>query len=356
MLTRAAIALMCALTLVSGGGAALTMRAASRPGIVSLDLRTHREHVFPPGDLAGLSPEGRRIAFARNQDNKECLLRVQRLDGSHTHMLVRTPLPVCIGEPRWSPDGRTIAYVRFDPGCKSGPPACHGAVQLWLVRPATGLPRLLSDDAHSPAWAPDSRRLAFPTEVDGAAGLARLTVSSADGSVRATFEPTRSIDSLSWSPDGGTLFYSTNATSFPQFGDGDIHAVDPATGRDRVVAAGIDPKSSADGRFLSFTHLDGKRGADLDGRRATLVVVHEGKPHVVLSRRHFSYFFAHAWSRRGHLLACATTNSYGQSRIFVYDPDRPKLLRAVTGWSYGPVPSIAWSRDGRRLLFVRTAG
>jgi hypothetical protein len=40
----------------------------------------------------------------------------------------------------------------------------------------------------------------------------------------------------------------------------------------------------------------------------------------------------------------------------VSDPDRRKPLRAVTRWTYGPVPSIAWSADGRRLLFVCTVG
>lgn len=336
---------VAALVAVSGGWSSTTPAALPRPGIVSLDLRTHAEHLFPLRDLAGLSPEGRRIAFVTSPGN-HYQLRVQRLDGSHDHVLVRMRWPLSMGEPRWSPNGRTIAYLRFDPACPTGPPGCHGAVQLWLVRPAGGPPKLLSDDADGAAWAPDSQRLAFGAEVDAGAGLARLTVASPDGFGRVAFGQPRSIFSLSWSPDGSTLFYSTNSTGFPQFGDGAIHAVDPATGGDHIIAAGLDPKSSADGKFLSFVHLHGKR--------VTLLVLHNGKPRVVLSRPNF--FFAHAWSRRGHLLAFAATNRFGQDRVFVYDPDRAKPLRAVTRWGYGPVRSIAWSRDGRRILFERVNG
>jgi Tol biopolymer transport system component len=153
-------------------------------GIVSLDLRTHKERLFPLGDLAALSPEGGRLAEARNPDNKECVLRVHHLDRSHDHVLVRTTFPVCPGDPRWSPDGRMIAYSLFTK-CAVGAPGCH-PVQLWLVGTSGGAPRLLSNDAGTAAWAPASKRLAFPGELDGG-GRSRLTVENRDGSARVAF-------------------------------------------------------------------------------------------------------------------------------------------------------------------------
>jgi len=344
MVTRAATAgalAVSALMLVSGSGAAPT---ASRPGIVSLDLRTHKEQVFPIGDLAALSPEARRIAVVENLGNKEYRLRLRRLDGSHDRMLVRTPFPVFLGDPRWSPDGRTIAYLRFDPGCGTGPPACHGAVQLWLVRTAGGPPRLLSDDAGTAAWAPDSQRLAFPGELEGA-GRSRLTVENRDGSDRAALGGRVYIYSLSWSGDG-RLVYSTNSPYFQDPNPGEIHSVAVGTGRDRVVAPGVDPESSHDGRFLSFIQRK--------ENRRTLCLLRNGKPRVILSGPNLE--FVHAWSRTGHRLAFAITNRFGQAKVFVYDPGWAKPLRAVTRGRYGPVRSIAWSPDGRRLLFVRTSG
>jgi Tol biopolymer transport system component len=79
-----------------------------------------------------------------------------------------------------------------------------------------------------------------------------------------------------------------------------------------------------------------------------------GKVRVILSRPNLD--FVHAWSRTGNRLAFAITNRFGQAKLFVYDPGRPKPLRVVTRGRYGPVPSIVWWPDGWRLLFVRTRG
>jgi Tol biopolymer transport system component len=140
--------------------------------------------------------------------------------------------------------------------------------------------------------------------------------------------------------------YSTNSPHFQDPNPGEIHSVAVGTGRDRVVAAGVDPASSHDGKVLSFIQRK--------GNRRTLCLLRDGKLRVILSRPNLD--FVHAWSRTGHRLAFAITNRFGQAKVFVYDPGRPKPLRAVTRGQYGPVRSIAWSPDGRRLLFVRTTG
>jgi Tol biopolymer transport system component len=332
-----------AATSLGAGGAAPGARAVPRAGIVSLDLRTHKERVFPLGDLDALSPEGRRLAEARNPDNKECLLFVNRLDGSHRHVLARTTFPACPAYPRWSPNGRTIAYSLFTK-CGPASPTCH-PVQLWLVRTSGGPPRLLTNDAGTVAWAPGAQRLAFPGELDSA-GRSRLTVENVDGSASLAFGSRHEIYSVSWSADGRRVLYSTNSPYFQNGGTGEIHAVSVARGTDSMVASGVDPAWSRDGRFLSFI----RRTCN----RTTLFLQHNRKLRVVLSRPNFT--FVHAWSRRGHLLAFGATNRFGQARIFVYDPDRREPLYAVTRWNYGPVPSIAWSPGGKRLLFVRTRG
>ena len=332
-----------AATSLGAGRAAPTARAVPRAGIVSLDMRTHKERVFPLGDLAALSPEGARLAEAQNPDNKECVLYVHRLDGSHRRVLVRTTFPACPGNPRWSPDGRMIAYSLFTK-CTVGAPGCH-PVQLWLVRTSGGAPSLLSNDAGTAAWAPASKRLAFPGELDGG-GRSRLTVENRDGSAKVAFGSRHEIYSVSWSGDGRKVLYSTNAPYFQNGGTGEIHGVSVATGKDSVVASGVDPAWSRDGRFLSFIRRTGSR--------TTLFLMDGRKVRTILGQR--NHDFVHAWSRRGHRLAFAITNRFGQAKVFVYDPGRSRPLSAVTRGRYGPVRSIAWSPDGRRLLFVRTNG
>jgi Tol biopolymer transport system component len=330
-----------ALGLVGGGAAEPAARTVTRTGIVSLDLRTHKERVFPDGDLAALSPEGRRVAEALNPDNKGCVLRVHHLDGTHRRVLVRMALPACAAYPRWSPDGRMIAYSLY---CLLATPTCP-EVQLWLVRTSGGPPTLLSEGASTAAWASDSQRLAFPGEVD-VAGRSRLTVENRDGSARAAFGSRHEIYSVSWSADGRKVLYSTNAPYFQNGGTGEIHSVVVSAGTDSVVASGVDPAWSRDGRFLSFIRRT--------GARTTLFLKEGRKVRTILSQRHLDV--VHAWSRTGHRLAFAITNRFDQAKVFVYDPGWPKPLRAVTRGRYGPVRSIAWSPDGRRLLFVRTNG
>jgi len=335
------LALLTAATSPGAGGDAPTV---PRTGIVSLDLRTHKERVFPlGGDLAALSPEGGRVAGAKNPDNKQCLLYVHRLDGSRRRVLVRTTFPACPADPRWSPDGRMIAYSLFTK-CAVGAPGCH-PVQLWLVRTSGGAPTLLSNDAGTVAWAPASKRLAFPGEFDGG-GLSRLTVENRDGSARVAFGSRHEIYSISWSEDGRKVLYSTNSPYFQNGGTGEIHVVSVATGKDSVVASGVDPAWSRDGKYLSYIRRT--------GNRTTLFLQGGRKVRTILSRPNFA--FVHAWSRMGHRLAFAATNRFGQARIFVYDPGRSKPLRPVTRWSYGSVPSITWARDGHRILFARAAG
>src|SRR5689334_3413737 len=79
------------------------------------------------------------------------------------------------GEPRWSPDGRWIAFVAKRPG--------HGAEQgddepqVYLIAPDGGEARRLTDiptGASGIQWFPDSRRLAFISWVWPDTGIGKL--------------------------------------------------------------------------------------------------------------------------------------------------------------------------------------
>ena len=137
----------------------------------------------------------------------------------------RSPLTKGPGDrsPRWSPDGRWLAFLRAD----DGPP------QVWLLPVGGGEAAQLTElplGAGEPAWSPDSSRIAVtaPELPEGAAPedpvvVTRL-VSKADGSGRLgpmsvhahavdvqTRETTRLtsgdhvVRDLAWSPDGSQL-------------------------------------------------------------------------------------------------------------------------------------------------------
>jgi Tol biopolymer transport system component len=313
----------------------------SREGIFSLDLRTHSERRFQLVALGfELSPDRRRMAYIIREGNEDLQLRVRRLDGSMDHLLLESPIPSFLGDPSWSPDGRTIAF-RWDP---TGGTNASGT-GLWLMRTSGGPPQKLVDNAWDAAWAPDSRRLAFPGQMDNA-GQPVLTVENVDGSERQMFGSPTPITSLSWSGDGTKLLYSTNewGTPWPGVGSaGDIHVVTPASGLDSVIAKGWTPVWSDDGKLISFVRTT-KKGMTLfllRGKRTNAIMI-----------RPKGYFVA-AWSRHGHRLAIGATDRYGQSRVYLLDADKGTRPRPVTPRAYGGIRSIAWSPDGRRLIFLR---
>jgi Tol biopolymer transport system component len=114
-----------------------------------------------------VSPDGARVAFVvttidEGADEYRSRIWVVATDGTGS------PRPLTSGEkadtaPRWSPDGRRLAFL----STRGGKP------QLYLLDLDGGEARKLTDlkgGAGEPAWSPDGRRLAFAAPVGGQAG------------------------------------------------------------------------------------------------------------------------------------------------------------------------------------------
>ncbi|HEY1763519.1 MAG TPA: S9 family peptidase [Opitutaceae bacterium] len=109
-----------------------------------------------------VSPDGRRIAFVvsdvhmSENNTSSCLWVVSAEGGEQPHQLTRTGRHD--SHPRWSPDGRWIAF-------ESDRDAGH---QIWLLPVDGGESRRvtsLSTSAGQPTWSRDGRRLAFVSGV-----------------------------------------------------------------------------------------------------------------------------------------------------------------------------------------------
>jgi Tol biopolymer transport system component len=151
-----------------------------------------------------------------------------------------------------SPDGRTLVLVTAGRGLTrlaladlDGPLPLRGAAG---VRPLT---EFTADQLAGPRWSPDGARIAVSAWRPG--GEQEIRVLARDGSVLAHVGFPGALDGApAWSPDGGTLFFSSDVT-----GIFNIFAWDARTGAvaqvTNVLGGAFSPAPAPDGRRLCFT-------------------------------------------------------------------------------------------------------
>lgn len=169
------------------------------------------------------SPDGTRLAYQSDR-NGQSDIYVSTLTTTITGTLalgeVRlTPWQGNHETPKWSPDGRLIA---FDSDLDVDAPV-HASINLYLMNADGTSPRRIFSHAESPAWSADDKALAF-NGLRG--GRWQIMVMNADGSGYRTLA-TGPADARypTWSADGRWLAFAGNAT-----GHWEIYAVPTAGG------------------------------------------------------------------------------------------------------------------------------
>ena len=149
-----------------------------------------------PGDAyADISPDGKRVAFVRAESEAEHVY-VALMSGGPATRLIDEPASV----PRWSPDGRLIA---FSPN--------RGYDGVFVVRPDGTGRRRVTERGGWPIWWPDSRQIAYRRV--GPDGNQVVEIVPLEGGVPRRLETLRFNDTnepIAISPDA-TLIATTNA-------------------------------------------------------------------------------------------------------------------------------------------------
>jgi len=299
-----------ALLVLCAASAALAQPATPPPPPAPADAQPQR--AFTGRDLFSLeaandpqiSPDGRWIAYVRKSNDimtdraRSTIWLIEVASGT------QAPLAAGAGNhmaPRWSPDGKRLAYVSAD----------GGAAQLhvmWLADRTSARITGLPDSPGSVAWSPDGRRIAYtmrvpgtdthlgrapdkpegakwadPLEVidrvtyraDGAGylepGFDHLFVVPADGGAprQLTFGSFDDGGPLSWSPDGRTILFSANRHDDWELKpiNGEVYAVDVSSGEVRALTSRDGPDGGAqyspDGKHIAYLGFDDRqRGYD----------------------------------------------------------------------------------------------
>ena len=217
-----------------------------------------------------LSPDGGEVAFAWNRTGAYELYaaplagdRIIQLTSSDTRSV----------SPRWSPDGRELAFMRDSVG--------NERFAIWIVdRDGEHERKLTADDAamhRGIAWSPDGRSIACVANIGGGRfGIQLFDV--ATGARRALTDGTFDHERPRFSPDGKWILFESWREGSRV--DADLYLI-PSAGGDAIRLETRDGQRgdsqfarwSPDGRTIAFTSsARGRREialVDLEGPKAT---------------------------------------------------------------------------------------
>jgi Tol biopolymer transport system component len=154
------------------------------------------------------SPDGKRVAFVWNgTDESKFHIYTKDVDGNDVHSF--TTGDGSEGSPVWSPDGRTIAFIRYATAPeRSGVYLSSGFEESG--RKITSISPLHDIANRHLDWSPDGKFLAVVDKTPAGEGTAIFLVSAQDGTrsqLTSSSQPTIIDTSPAFSPDGKRLAF-----------------------------------------------------------------------------------------------------------------------------------------------------
>ena len=261
-----------------------------------------------------VSPDGHRVAYVVSELNTDGSdyntdVWLVPVDGGEARRLTNSP--VADENPRWSPDGRTLAFLsdRPKPGAKPEEvktvASDEGKRQIWLIRPDGGEAWILTDSkggVSSFEWSHDGHTIAFvareprsderkkkekdkddawtPSSLYPWNRLWAIDVTSRKATQLTSGE--MHVTGFSPSPDGRQVVFAGQPTPLiPDQFNSDLYLVPTAGGRTTplVRRKGLDsnPAWSPDGRTIAFVSQD-ERSTDWYSNNYVCVVAAGGGP------------------------------------------------------------------------------
>lgn len=272
------------------------------------------------------SPDGKWIAFSREVNGSD--VYVVPVDSGPERAIASTKaLDLPIG---WLPDNSGVLYTRV--GDRD---------ELW-VAPLVGSPRRLVESRGSVGGtvSPNGRWLAYDVLLDGKRTLrVRDLTTGADKALTTEGYESLTRETGNWSPDGTRVLYESRRS-----GTLDVWSVHVVTGERRQITRDVRddflPKYAPDGRRVAFI-------SDRGGQRDVWIVADTGGEATRVSDDKTREVFLE-WTRDGGSLLISGTDA--ESHIYRVGLDGAPPVRVLNEAFQELDPRIA--ADGSRMVFT----
>ena len=153
------------------------------------------------------SPEGNKIAYSQELDDRSGELRTLDLDSRQVRLVTKTELPS--SAPDWSPEHDLIAFHD----------RVSGNSEVRVVKPdGSGLQTLTNDPSSDtgPSWSPDGKYLSFITTRGESLQVPQLYLMNADGTEPRPVTPRKGWEGApGWTPDGQQIVFVCDRMDSP---------------------------------------------------------------------------------------------------------------------------------------------
>ncbi|HEX3844208.1 MAG TPA: S9 family peptidase [Steroidobacteraceae bacterium] len=294
-----------------------------------------------------------------------------------------------ISSPQFSPDGQQIAFLTVRPDFVHD----RYDATLRVIPTVGGEPRTLVEDMRDlemPRWSADGRTLAFIAKV-GKRESQIYTVPAAGGTPTELSDAPNGVEQYSWSPDGGTIAYVTpddsplsdqdRRTHHDLFTlhDDDYRVDKPAvpshiwllavtTGKSRQLTRGSTsvleaappfggsaspPSWSADGHWIVYTRQADANDSDSDRTTIAAVNVATGEEHQLSTRDRYEY--VPRFAPKGEAVAYLYLHGPGAVSdvdLFVGSVNGGAVRDVSADLDRNVLSSFAWLPDGSGVVVL----
>jgi dipeptidyl aminopeptidase/acylaminoacyl peptidase len=284
-----------------------------------------------------------------------------------------------LGDPQISPDGRDVVFTRAVADWKSGRRVTH----IWRARVGAGEPVQLTfgtDGESSPRWSPDGKTIAFVAK-RADSEFAQIQLLPADGGeARPLSSHATAVSDIAWAPDGTSIFFraSEPKTAEERAKDSardDVFQYDETFKHTHVWKIGVanrnetrvtggdfsvtDYEVSPDGRKLVLQQAPSPLLGD--GFRADIWLANtDGSGAVQITKNGVPEGDASLSPDNSQVLFTSGSNaqfeSYYNDRLFVV-PGAGGVARVLVGEREPiAVDTATWSHDGKMIYFLANLG